>query len=495
MARPVSANVFPSLQPPRRMRRRQTARPHYSWPGRLPRAAWPGWGASLAAAAVAGPALLAAAGAAPVAAQPVALSREARSPSAASLPDSAWLLARVRALAGPEFAGRGNGSAEALAAAETIAVWFAAAGLEPAGELGWFQDFALSGAAPGAPAGLPARNVLGRLPGRGALAGSWLVAGAHYDHLGRVAPDSAAAGPAFCPGADDNASGVAALLAVARRLAGDGGAGPARSVLFAAFAGEEDGLQGSAWLARHLPLSADSLVAMLNLDTVGRLRDSRVYVGGAGTAAAFPALLAALGGAHGLTLELGRGGWDASDHVSFQALGVPVLFLMTGPHADYHTPRDDWPRVAAGGLARVAGFAADLLAALRARPGGLPYVAVAEPPPSRAARAPAGEPAISTPSAGGGRERRAWFGVVPEFVDGVEGVKLAGVMPGSPAAAAGLARDDVLQVFAGRRVRDLAAYTEALRAHDPGDTVAVEVRRGGETLRLRVVLAARADRR
>jgi hypothetical protein len=256
-------------------------------------------------------------------------------------------------------------------------------------------------------------------------------------------------------------------------------------VLFAAFAGEEDGLQGSAWLARHLPLPVDSLVAMLNLDTVGRLRGGRLYVGGAGTAAAFPALLAELGGTHGLTLELGRGGWDASDHVSFQALGVPVLFLMTGPHADYHTPRDDWPRLAAGGLARVAGFAGDLLGALRALPGGLPYVAVAEPPPSRAAPAPAG----------GGRERRAWFGVVPEFVDGVEGVKLAGVMPGSPAAAAGLVRDDVLQVFAGWRVRDLAAYTEALRAHDPGDTVVVEVRRGGETLRLRVVLAARADRR
>lgn len=494
MASPVFARVRSSLPPPQPMRRRRTARPRRPRLGRLPRAAWPGWGALLAAAAAVGPAPLAAA-APPVAGRPVASQPEVSRRPAASLPDSAWLLARVRALAGPEFAGRGNGSAEALAAAETIAVWFAAAGLEAAGEAGWFQDFPLSGAAPGASAGLPARNVLGRLPGRGVLAGSWLVAGAHYDHLGRVAPEAAAAGPAYYPGADDNASGVAALLAVARRLAGDGGAGPARSVLFAAFAGEEDGLQGSAWLARHLPLPADSLVAMLNLDTVGRLREGRLYVGGAGTAAAFPGLLAELGGAHGLTLELGRGGWDASDHVSFQALGVPVLFLMTGPHADYHTPRDDWPRLAAGGLARVAGFAADLLAALRSRPGSLPYVAVTEPPPSRAAPGPAGEPAAFPSPDGGGRERRAWFGVVPEFVDGVEGVKLAGVMPGSPAAAAGLARDDVLQVFAGRRVRDLAAYTEALRAHDPGDTVAVEIRRGEETLRLRVVLAARADRR
>jgi len=395
----------------------------------------------------------------------------------------AAMLARVRVLTAPGLAGRGNGTPEALAAADTIARWFAAAGLAPGGSSGWFQDFTLQG---GDLAGRPARNVIGRLPGWGALASRWIVIGAHYDHLGPVRGDGAAG--RYHPGADDNASGVAVLVELARRLAaGDGAAagGPAgaRAVVCVAFAGEEDGLQGSARFVAELPAPRDSLDAMLNLDSVGRLRDARLYVAGVGTSPALPGLVAAANAERGLRLELSRGGWEASDHVSFNAIGVPVLFLLTGPHEQYHSPADDWPLVDPAGLVTVAGFAGDLVAGLRAVPGALPYTAVGEPPPSRRAPAPR--------DGAGGEARRAWLGVIPDFVEGAGGVKLAGVMPGSPAAAAGLARGDVLVSFAGRPVADLQGYTRELYAHAPGDTVAVEVRRGAATVTFRVALAAR----
>ncbi|MHB8079936.1 MAG: M28 family peptidase, partial [Candidatus Krumholzibacteriia bacterium] len=382
----------------------------------------------------------------------------------AARPAGEAMLARVRALAAPALAGRGNGTPEALAAADTIAAWFAAAGLAPDGAAGWFQDFPLQG---GELTGRPARNVIGRLPGRGALASRWLVIGAHYDHLGPVRGEGP--GGRYHPGADDNASGVAVLVEVARRLAAAeaaGGGGPAaRAVVFVAFAGEEDGLQGSARFVRDLPAPRDSLDAMLNLDSVGRLRDRRLYVAGVGTSPALPALVAAADVAAGLDLEISRGGWEASDHVSFNAIGVPVLFLLTGPHEQYHSPADDWPLVDPAGLVAVADFARDLADGLRTWPQPLVYTAVAEPPPARRA-------ADARNEAGGG-PRRAWFGVIPDFVEGAGGVKLAGVMPGSPAAAAGLARGDLLVGFAGRPVADLQAYTRELYAHAPRDTVTV----------------------
>jgi hypothetical protein len=402
--------------------------------------------------------------------------------AAASGPDGEAMLARVRTLAAPALAGRGNGTREALAAADTIARWFAAAGLAPGGSPGWFQDFTLQG---GDLAGRPGRNVIGRLPGRGALASRWLVIGAHYDHLGPVRGEDSAG--RYHPGADDNASGVAVLVEVARLLAvgdtTDAGHPDARAVLCVAFAGEEDGLQGSAFFVGELPTPRDSLDAMLNFDSVGRLRDDRLYVAGVGTSAALPGLVAAANAAHGLQLEISRGGWEASDHVSFNAIGVPVLFLLTGPHEQYHTPADDWPFVVPAALVAVTDFARDLAGGLRSCPGPLVYTAVGEPPPPR--RAP------DSRDGGGGETRRAWLGVIPDFVEGAGGVKLAGVMPGSPAAAAGLVRGDVLVAFAGRPVADLQTYTRELYAHAPGDTVTVEVLRGAATVTFLVALAAR----
>lgn len=396
-------------------------------------------------------------------------------------PDTAALIARVRALCSPDFKGRGNGTPEALAAAESVTAWFAAAGLEAAGDAGgWHQDFALKGSEM---EGLAARNVCGRLPGRGRLAGRWLVVGAHYDHLGAAAgglPD------AYHPGADDNASGVAVLCELAHMLRGEGAADPrpARGVVFVAFAGEEIGLQGSRWFVEHLPMARDSVDAMINLDSVGRLREGRLYVAGVGSAEALRELVEGAGVANDLRLEISRGGWDAGDHVSFLNARMPALFLMTGPHAQYHTRADDWRLVSSEGLARVARLARDLVASLRTHEGSLVYTDVEGPPPAR--------PRVGAPSA---EDRRAWFGIMPDFVESAEGVRVAGVLPDSPAAQAGLAPGDVIVAFDGRGVGNLQDYTLALRARAPGDEVVVELQRGAQLLRLTVVLAARAEKR
>ena len=359
-------------------------------------------------------------------------------------PDSAGLMYRVKILAAEEMAGRGNGTAEALAAADSIAVWFANAGLRtiPAQE-GWFQDFPLSGN--DATAGF-GRNVLGWLPGEGALAERVLIIGAHYDHLGLKLADDGETVAGIYHGAEDNASGVSVLVEVAGLLAAESD-DERRSCLFAAFAGEEIGLLGSSWLVNHpvwMPGAAD---LMLNLDSVGRLRDDRLYVGGLGSSPVLRALVADANAGHGMRLELSDSGWDASDHVAFNASGVPVLFMFTGPHPQYHTIEDRWERISGAGLVRVASYACDVATSVMCRAGAIPYSAQAELPP----RDPASR----------GRER-AWLGTIPDFVEGIDGVRLAGVMPGGPAAESGLQAGDVIVQLGDHAIAGLPDLTVAL---------------------------------
>ncbi|HPF35972.1 MAG TPA: M20/M25/M40 family metallo-hydrolase [Candidatus Krumholzibacteria bacterium] len=376
---------------------------------------------------------------------------------------------RVARLAADELQGRGNGTPGAAAAAELIGSWFRDAGLDPAGADGWYQDFPLEGHGL---QGATGRNVLGLLPGRGPLADRVVVIGAHYDHLG-LRLDDAGAVTGVYHGAEDNASGVAVLVELARRaVAADADA--RRTLLFAAFAGEEVGLQGSRWLVDHLPVPREGIDLMLNLDSVGRLRDARLYVGGVGSADGLRDLVTAANAPHGLTLELSDGGWDASDHVAFNAAGVPVLFLFTGPHPQYHSVDDTADRVEPAPLLRVAGFAESLLAAAAARPEPFLYRAVAELP--------------QRPE--GGAER-AWLGTIPDFVDGVDGVRLAGVMPGSPAEESGLAQGDVVKQVGDVPVAGLGDLTVALRTHGVGEMVRVVFERDGERRELPVTLRPR----
>lgn len=318
------------------------------------------------------------------------------------------------------------------------------------------------------------RNVIGLLPGNDpGLAREFLVLGAHYDHLGFGGEGSGSLVPdqrVIHPGADDNASGVAALLEIARRLTHTR---PARSVLFAAFSGEERGLLGSAHFVQHLPVPRDQVVAMFNLDMVGRPGEGpALNIGGFGTAQEWPDLIAAVNDRHGLRLGTSRGGFGASDHSSFYSAEIPVLFFFTGAHEDYHRPTDSPDRLAYSAMARVTAFVADIadeVADLATRPT---YQRVADE------------------GAGERRGLRVRTGAIPEFGWEGNGFKISGVRGGSPADRAGLQGGDVILSFGGRETRNIYDYMYALGDHQPGETVTVTLQRGDAVLTLQVTLEA-----
>ena len=318
-------------------------------------------------------------------------------------------------------------------------------------------------------------NVIGVLPGRDArLRDDAVVIGAHYDHLGHggqgsLAPDALGV---VHPGADDNASGGAAVLGLARAFAQAGGA--PRTLVFVAFAGEEMGLLGSTHYVRRPAHPLERTVLMLNLDMVGRLRGRTLYIGGVDSATGLRDVVTAHAG--GLTLSVHGNPFGPSDHAAFYAAGRPVLFLFTGAHADYHRPGDTWDRIDAAGLAEVTAFAARVVDAVAGLPTPPVYARVTAPP------SPAGRRGGYGP----------FFGVVPEFGESEHpGVRVGGVRAGSPAEKAGVRQGDLIVMFGGLTVRTLEDFTFALRGRRAGDRVEVTVVREGVESRLTAVLEAR----
>jgi Tol biopolymer transport system component len=323
-------------------------------------------------------------------------------------------------------------------------------------------------------------NVVGRLPAgvpqANRLSGA-LVVGAHVDHLGlggkgSLAPEAKQAHL----GADDNASGVAVVLEIARSLAANRLA-LRRDILFVAFSGEEAGTLGSSYFVRsthgkrHI---SEGLLAMVNLDMVGRLRDNRLSVLGTGSAKEWTELVTAACASARLTCTTGGDGYGPSDHSSFFAAGVPVLHLFTGAHADYHRPSDSADKVNAVGAAQVGLFAEDVVRALGARSSPLTLQRVAEPP-----------------SAGDVRQLRASLGTVPDYAGppkGVTGVLLAAVRSGSPAERAGIRRGDVLVQLGTHSIGGVEDFMFALTASKPGDSMTATVLRDGHKVELPVVL-------
>jgi aminopeptidase YwaD len=317
-------------------------------------------------------------------------------------------------------------------------------------------------------------NVVGTLRGSDAtLRDEVVIVGAHYDHLGWGGEGTNSLAPnqhAIHHGADDNASGVAAVMEIARRLQA---AKPARTVLFAAFAGEEEGLLGSSHLVQHLPVPKERVVAMLNLDMVGRAKNgTNLTVGGYGTATEWPQVLAAANADRRLTLTTNKGGFGASDHSSFYSAGIPVLFFFTGAHEDYHKPSDTADTLDYRGLANVTGLAADLATRIANLPTRPTFQKVAEE---------------------GGGERRTFkvrTGAIPEFSYEGPGVKLSGARGGSAADKAGLRAGDIVVKFGAREIRNIYDYMYALGDHKAGETVSLLVKRGTATVEIPVTLEA-----
>ncbi|RMG08765.1 MAG: M20/M25/M40 family metallo-hydrolase [Planctomycetota bacterium] len=313
------------------------------------------------------------------------------------------------------------------------------------------------------------RNVLARLPGHGNPHEVILI-GAHYDHLGLGGDGSLAPNQrAIHNGADDNASGVAALLAIAKAFRANP---PQRTIVFAAFSAEEEGLIGSQRYVETF--HTERIVAMLNLDMVGRRGVDPLLVGGYGTAKEWPDLLQAVVDYTGDEVQVQRDGFGPSDHASFYAAGVPVLFLWTGTHADYHKPSDDADLIDEEGLQAVARFAFLLARGIDAMPRRPTYVKL---------------PRRARPRSVATGQRRASFGSIPNYAsEGIEGVLLDGAREGSPAAEAGIRKGDVLVEFNGRKIVTIHDFVNALRLAKPGQRVKVIVLREGERVALEATL-------
>ena len=325
-------------------------------------------------------------------------------------------------------------------------------------------------------------NVMGLLPGE---TKEYVVIGAHYDHLGlgeqfSMAPSMA--GTAH-PGADDNASGTAGVLELARYFAGQ--PKQKRGILFMTYAGEELGLLGSSHYVNHPSIPIEDAVAMINMDMIGRIRDGRVFVGGTGTGTSFQALLDEAVKTTPLKLEFSDAtGYGSSDHTSFTTKQVPVLFFFSGLHGDYHKPSDTWDKIQAGPAVQLLQTVAGITTKLTS--GERPQYVKVDPPKANPHAAGSGS---GSGSAGGGYG--PYFGSIPDFAEPPSGVRFSDVRAGSPAEKAGLKAGDILVGWDGKPIQNLYDFTYALRGQKVGDVVTVKVLREGKTVEASVTLEQR----
>ena len=400
--------------------------------------------------------------------------RARTAPRAAPGSDSATIVADVGYLASPALAGRLIGTPGNDSAAAYIARRYRSLGLRSLSS-GYRQPFvAHPPVREGPRPSIATQNVFALIPGRDdGLRGEYVVIGAHFDHLGTStdgALDPETKG--VRRGADDNASGTAAVLALAARFARQ----PARrSVIVANFSGEEQGLLGSSYFVDHTPVPIDSIDAMLNFDMVGRLRNDKLLVFGVATATEWPSILDLANTQPKLAIAGQGDGFGPSDHSSFYARNIPVLHFFTDQHEDYHRVSDVPERINAGGEARVVALAERIARDVADRPARLTFVRAAT------------TQSMSTRTGSG-----VYLGSIPDMAGGDSpGLRLTGVTAGSPADAGGLKAGVVIVVLDGKPIKDLYSYSDALYAHKPGDEVAIVLLRDGQRLTRRVTLGKR----
>jgi len=318
-------------------------------------------------------------------------------------------------------------------------------------------------------------NVAAYLPGKTA---EYLIIGAHYDHLGLGDEHSLAPSQigTIHPGADDNASGTAGVIELARWFSKQ--PQQQRGILFITFAGEELGLLGSNYYTGHPLLPLQNAVTMINMDMIGRIRGGKVYVNGTGTGSTLDKLVESIKPPESFKLDLSEAtGYGGSDHMSFTVKQVPVLFFFSGLHGDYHKPSDTWDKIDAPDAARLLGYVTQIATRLANDPERPKFQRVAEK--------------AAPVSSGGGSGYGPNFGSIPDFDEPPKGVRFADVRDGTPAAKAGLKAGDILIEFDGKDIGNLYDFTYALQAHKPGDEVLVKVLRGSQTIEAKVLLTGR----
>lgn len=323
------------------------------------------------------------------------------------------------------------------------------------------------------------RNVAGMIEGSDpVLKNEYIVIGGHYDHLGidqlKESSMDKSKEKQIHNGADDNASGTTGVLEVAEKFASMQGL-LKRSIIFATFSGEELGILGSTYMTNNFPVDIKNVVAMINMDMIGRLNEENsLTIIGTGTSSMWKELLNQKN-SYGFKLGMSDGGSGGSDHQAFSNKNVPVLFFFTGTHSDYHKPSDDSEKINFEGEAKVANFVFDITLAVDKLDKRPEYVKVEEP----AARA------------GGGGKTRVTVGTVPEFGYNGTGYKLSGATEGSPAAKAGMKPGDIIVKFGPKTVGNIYDFMYAVQDYKAGDKVDIVALREGKEMTFNVELIAK----
>uniref|UniRef100_UPI0040478739 M28 family peptidase n=1 Tax=Algoriphagus sp. TaxID=1872435 RepID=UPI0040478739 len=371
-------------------------------------------------------------------------------------------------LAADDLEGRAIGTIGEQKAAEYLAQEFEKLGLKPMGTNGFFQEFTVS--KPSNPheeavigtegAGITGRNVIGYLDKK---AEKTIVIGAHFDHLGMGGQGSLHRGDsAIHNGADDNASGTAALLALAKIFQSES---LKSNILFIAFSGEENGLWGSNYFVKNSTLDLKLVNYMINMDMVGRLNPEKsLAIHGVGTSPSFPSILDPIN-TDSLKLVPSESGVGPSDHTSFYLQDLPVLHFFTGQHEDYHKPSDDSDKINYEGLVQVVRYISRLVVALDSEPK-LAFT--------------------KTKDSSDSPRFTVSMGVVPDYLYDGKGMRVDGVSEGKPAQAAGLLKGDVVIQLGDSTVLDMMGYMRALSVYKKGDSTQVVVQRAGQTIEAKI---------
>lgn len=387
------------------------------------------------------------------------------------------MLETIHFLASDNLKGRGFGTKELDEAANYIAEKFQEANLKPAGDsaISYFQTWEETGEELNRQVIL--KNVVGFIPGQDpALRDQSVVIGAHYDHLGLGWPDvSKAHKGKIHNGADDNASGVAVLLELARVLSKN--FKPDRNIVFVAFTGEEAGKRGSKhYVAEEKRFPVEQSIGMVNLDTVGRLEKKKLLILGAGSAQEWVHIFRGAGFVTGVEIETVSEELDSSDQKSFQEAGIPAVQLFSGPHLDYHRPTDTEDKIDPDDLVTVASVTKEIIEYLAGRKEPL------TPTLNKASNQ-------TTPTQK--KARKVSLGTIPDFAYQGKGYRLSGVVPDSPAEEAGLKEGDLIVQIGPKQIGNLRDLSNVLKSLTPGDRIVVVFLRGGKEKTVQVQLTTR----
>ncbi|MDX1591067.1 MAG: M28 family peptidase [Balneolaceae bacterium] len=376
----------------------------------------------------------------------------------------------VEWLSDEERAGRLAGSLTEASSANYLENQFLQYGLEPAGDDDTYvQQYVLSG--PMAEAmdadNFQSRNILGVVRGE-QFPDQYIIIGAHYDGQGSggIISMNHDGEPAIHYSADDNASGTAGLLWLAKEFANE----PAsRSILFAAFSGEELGLLGSRHMAANLDVPKDSLLAMINLDMIGRLEGSGVTIFGTGSSPEWESIMREASVPDSLTIVTASTGTGASDHTSFYDIGVPVLHYFSGIHDQYHRETDIAELIDYSGMVMILEHVENVVRVLSDYTADeIAFTETNDEPPV----------GMSSDS--------VTLGVFPDYTWSGNGFRIDGVSSGGAAEAGGLEPGDIIVQMDNVEIEDIYDYMEALAEFSKGETVDVRVNRDNEILTLQV---------